>query len=171
MTGIIKNCRKAVPNFLGPLSAKERRDLANNLGREGFDKHIYITAQSEGLYPFNLEIDCQPGSLAPPELRATFHSLARLFWVPEIVPELLARSLPAVSCRNSPRTHRRPFDTACCYGQLGFPRHGPDHHCRSVAVPSGGGFGTGRGSSLFLAFAGWYWSERGGKKVVYTNRA
>ena len=84
MTGSIKNCRKPVPNFLhnflGPLSAKERRDLANNLGREGFDKHIYITLQSEGLYPFNLEIDCQPGSLAPPELRATFHSLARPFF-------------------------------------------------------------------------------------------
>jgi len=88
-----------------------------------------------------------------------------LFLVPQIVPELLARSLRAFPAEtNSPRTHRRPFDTACCYGQLGFPRNGPDHHCRSVAVPSGGGFGTGRGSSLFLALAGWYWSQWGGKE-------
>ena len=108
-----KLSENSVPNFLiiflGRYPQRNGEIWPTIWAEKALISTYILSCNLKGLYPFNLEIDCQPGSLAPPELPATCHSLARPFLVPEIVPELLARSLRAFPAETAPGTHRRPF--------------------------------------------------------------
>ena len=106
LTGSIKNCRKPVPNFrlifLGRYPQRNREIWPKNWAEKALISTYILPCNLKGCIPSTLKLTASLEALHPQSFPPPFAPWQDLFLAPEIVPELLARSVRAFPAEAAP---------------------------------------------------------------------